>query len=119
ALLQRLTAVLTRYHLPTVYGGSVPALSNACLHDKKRAGSKIRLILVRQAGKAEIVPMEAQEFAALLADALPELLRGATPPLTQSGRSAPCLGLLSHVEKVGKDTPGTSWFLDLRRRGRK
>ena len=72
ALLQRLTAVLTRYHLPTVYGGSVPALSNACLHDKKRAGSKIRLILVRQAGKAEIVPMEAQEFAALLADALPE-----------------------------------------------
>lgn len=40
ALLQRLTAVLTRYHLPTVYGGSVPALSNACLHDKKRAGSK-------------------------------------------------------------------------------
>ena len=29
ALLQRLTAVLTRYHLPTVYGGSVPALSNA------------------------------------------------------------------------------------------
>ena len=72
ALLQRLTAVLTRYHLPTVYGGSVPALSNACLHDKKRAGSKIRLILVRQAGKAEIVPMGAQEFAALLADALPE-----------------------------------------------
>ena len=72
ALLQRLAAVLTRYHLPTVYGGSVPALSNACLHDKKRAGSKIRLILVRQAGKAEIVPMEAQEFAALLAEALPE-----------------------------------------------
>ena len=39
------------------------------------------------------------------------------PPLY--GRSAPCPGLLSRVEKVGKDTPGTSWSLDPRRRGRK
>ena len=37
------------------------------------------------------------------------------PPLY--GRSAPCPGLLSRVEKVGKDTPGTSWFLDLRHKG--
>ena len=59
-------------HAFSFYGGSVPELAGACLHDKKRAGSKIRLILVRQAGKAEIVPMDAQEFAALLADALPE-----------------------------------------------
>ena len=35
----------------------------------------------------------------------------------QSGRSAPRPGLLSRVEKVGKDTPGTSWFLDLRHKG--
>ena len=33
------------------------------------------------------------------------------------GRSAPRPGLLSRVEKVGKDTPGTSWFLDLRHKG--
>ena len=44
------------------------------------------------------------------------------PPLY--GRSAPCPGLLSRVEEsssinAAKDTPGTSWFLDLRRRGRK
>lgn len=37
ALLQRLTAVLTRYHLPTVYGGSVPALSNR-LPARQKAG---------------------------------------------------------------------------------
>ena len=35
----------------------------------------------------------------------------------QSGRSALHPGLLSRVEKVGKDTPGTSWFLDLRHKG--
>ena len=37
--------------------------------------------------------------------------------LPESGRSAPRPGLLSRVEKVGKDTPGTSWFLDLRHKG--
>ena len=52
--------------------------------------------------------------------------RGYAPPgashqtwllLPMSGRSAPRPGLLSRVEKVGKDTPGTSWSLDPRRRG--
>ena len=43
------------------------------------------------------------------------------PPLY--GRSAPYPGLLSRVEEsssinAAKDTPGTSWFLDLQRRGR-
>ena len=38
-------------------------------------------------------------------------------PAPTYGRSAPCPGLLSRVEKVGKDTPGTSWFLDLRHKG--
>ena len=52
----------------------------------------------------------------------PQLLlddaRGLCPLCTpQSGRSAPRPGLLSRVEKVGKDTPGTSWFLDLRHKG--
>ena len=37
------------------------------------------------------------------------------PPIC--GRSAPRPGLLSYEKKVGKDSPGTSWFLDLRRRG--
>ena len=35
----------------------------------------------------------------------------------QSGRSAPRPGLLSRVEKVGKDTPGTSWSLDPQHKG--
>lgn len=71
ALLHRLCAVLARYHLPTVYGGEVPELSQACLHDKKRAGNKIRLILVSHPGKAEIVPMDTDAFAALLKEELP------------------------------------------------
>ena len=48
-----------------------------------------------------------------------EFMRGwrpQRPPIC--GRSAPRPGLLSRVEKVGKDTPGTSWSLDPRRRGR-
>ena len=48
----------------------------------------------------------------------PGSLCGAGSPCAHLfGRSAPSPGLLSRVEKVGKDTPGTSWFLDLRRRG--
>ena len=34
-----------------------------------------------------------------------------------SGRSAPRPGLLSYEKKVGKDSPGTSWVLDLRHQG--
>ena len=39
------------------------------------------------------------------------------PTPSESGRSAPRPGLLSRVEKVGKDTPGTSWSLDPQHKG--
>src|SRR5699024_11108662 len=44
-------------------------------------------------------------------------MQGHSPCTHLFGRSAPSPGLLSRVEKVGKDTPGTSWFLDLRHKG--
>ena len=65
-LLPRLSAVLQKYHLPDRYCGSLCELAESCLVDKKRTGSKIRLILVSEIGKAEIVPVEVDRFTALL-----------------------------------------------------
>ncbi len=157
ALLQRLTAVLTRYHRPTVYGGSVPALSNACLHDKKRAGSKIRLILVRQArqggdcadGGAGVCRPAGGCAAGIVCEGASLPLRspfifyrrvggapgafceegcrlplrstkvGAVKPPHPQGEGAPPLQpRVTFLRKEShQDSPGTSWFLDLRRRG--
>ena len=48
--------------------------------------------------------------------ALPEV--GASGPHNpHGGRSAPRPGGLSDEKKVTKDSPGTSWFLDLRHKG--
>ena len=44
-------------------------------------------------------------------------LGGFAPTAPESGRSAPRPGLLSCEKKVGKDSPGTSWSLDLRHKG--
>lgn len=70
-LLNRLCAVLKRYHLPTAYDGKVSDLIDSCLHDKKRAGSIIRLIFVSNVGKADIVPMNTDDFAKLLSEDTP------------------------------------------------
>ena len=45
------------------------------------------------------------------------LFGGFAPTVPESGRSAPHPGLLSCEKKVGKDSPGTSWSLDLRHKG--
>ena len=45
------------------------------------------------------------------------ILQRHSPCAHLCGRSAPRPGLLSRVEKVGKDTPGTSWSLDPRHKG--
>lgn len=71
ALLQRLCAVLERYHLPTAYHGEPGDLAQSCLHDKKRAGNTIRLILVSEPGKADIIPVAADELSRMLQEGLP------------------------------------------------
>lgn len=71
ALLQRLCAVLERYHLPTAYHGEPGDLAQSCLHDKKRAGNTIRLILVSEPGKADLIPVAADELSRMLQEGLP------------------------------------------------
>jgi 3-dehydroquinate synthase len=71
ALLQRLCAVLKRYHLPTAYHGEPGDLAQSCLHDKKRAGNTIRLILVSEPGKADLIPVAADELSRMLQEGLP------------------------------------------------
>ena len=65
-LTRRLEACLKLYNLPTQYGGSVADLGEAVLRDKKRAGSSIRLIFVKEIGSAEIVPLDVEQFLHLL-----------------------------------------------------
>ena len=65
-LTQRMEKCIASYGLPTHYEGSVADLGEAVLHDKKRAGSNIRLIFVKTPGKAEIVPLPVEQFIALL-----------------------------------------------------
>ena len=71
ALLHRLCSVLERYHLPCHYDGALSELAESCLHDKKRSGSTIRLILVSTAGKADILPMDTAELETILKGELP------------------------------------------------
>lgn len=71
ALLERLCRILKQYHLPCEYNGNLAELAESCMHDKKRSGNTIRLILVSTAGKAEIVPMETQKLVNLLKEELP------------------------------------------------
>ena len=70
-LLERLCCILKQYHLPCEYNGNLEELAESCMHDKKRSGNTIRLILVSTAGKAEIVPMETQKLVNLLKEELP------------------------------------------------
>ena len=71
ALLERLCRILKQYHLPCEYNGNLAELAESCMHDKKRSGNTIRLILVSTAGKAELVPMETQKLVNLLKEELP------------------------------------------------
>ena len=66
ALTQRLEACIRSYGLPTHYEGSVAELGEAVLHDKKRSGSSIRLIFVKEPGSAEIISLDVNQFLQLL-----------------------------------------------------
>ena len=65
-LTQRLEACIRSYGLPTHYEGSVAELGEAVLHDKKRSGSSIRLIFVKEPGSAEIISLDVNQFLQLL-----------------------------------------------------
>lgn len=66
ALTQRLEVCIRSYGLPTHYEGSVAELGEAVLHDKKRSGSSIRLIFVKEPGSAEIISLDVNQFLQLL-----------------------------------------------------
>lgn len=65
-LLNRLCVLLEKYHLPQEYHGDPSDLISACLNDKKRAGDKIRLILVSKPGNPQILPMPVEQFSSLV-----------------------------------------------------
>jgi len=65
-LTARLEQCIASYGLPVDYNGSLPKLAEAILHDKKRAGSIIRLIVVKEIGQAEICPLDVDDFIKLL-----------------------------------------------------
>ena len=61
-LTQRMERCIASYGLPTHYNGSVSELGESVLHDKKRSGSVIRLIVVKNIGEAEIRPLDVDKF---------------------------------------------------------
>ncbi len=65
-LTQRIVNCVEAYGLPAHYTGSVAELAEAVLHDKKRSGDNIRLIFVKEIGKAEIIPVPITEFVRIL-----------------------------------------------------
>lgn len=71
SLLRRLSSILQKYHLPTVYDGSLAELAQVCLLDKKRAGKQIRLIFVSTPGQAQIVPVDTDILTTMLKGELP------------------------------------------------
>ena len=62
----RIEKCIASYGLPTRYEGSVAELTEAVLHDKKRAGNSIRLIFVKTIGSAEICPIDVEKFVSYL-----------------------------------------------------
>ena len=61
-----LADILQANGLPTVLTHDREAVFNALLSDKKKFGSTVNFILVRDLGKAEIVPVEAERLHELL-----------------------------------------------------
>lgn len=65
-LVPGLTALLTRLGLPTELPYDREAVFSALLSDKKKFGGTVNFILVREPGKAEIVPIAADTLHALI-----------------------------------------------------
>ncbi|MEW5736481.1 MAG: 3-dehydroquinate synthase [Thermodesulfobacteriota bacterium] len=60
---ERLIALLRRYRLPVEISGYDPSeLADALFRDKKRAGDAVRFVLLKEIGKAEVVPISLAEL---------------------------------------------------------
>ncbi len=68
--LDLLDALLERYHLPTRCPYPAEVLYRAALSDKKRAGSKITLVLPTETGKSELLSMAVEEVLPFVKDCL-------------------------------------------------
>ncbi len=65
-----LDSLLERYHLPTRCPYPAEVLYQAALSDKKRAGSKITLVLPTATGKSELFPMAVEDVLDFIKDCL-------------------------------------------------
>lgn len=67
SVLPHMTQLLTRYGLPTACPYGAGELAAVALHDKKRAGAKITLVLPQSVGKSVLSPLPIDEIEAFFA----------------------------------------------------
>jgi len=65
-----LDGLLARFHLPTACPYEAEALYKAALSDKKRAGSRITLVLPTATGRSELFPMPMEDVLPFIRDCL-------------------------------------------------
>ncbi|MBQ8731953.1 MAG: 3-dehydroquinate synthase [Oscillospiraceae bacterium] len=67
---KRLTDLLESYRLPVTCPFSAEELIRSALHDKKREGDRIDLVIPREIGNCEIYPIPVSEMAVVLKEGL-------------------------------------------------
>ena len=65
-VLKRILSVLTRFYLPIATNYTAAQLASVALSDKKRSGSRLTLIVPREIGKCDLVPIPVEELEALI-----------------------------------------------------
>jgi len=71
-VLEDLTEALEKYGLPTRCGFSAGELAGAALHDKKRMGGTISLVIPKSVGHAELYELPVEKLEAFIAAGLEE-----------------------------------------------
>ena len=64
---KRISDCCRRYGLPVSTDAPLATLCETCMQDKKRAGSKISLVILEKIGKAALYPVEAEKLHSFLA----------------------------------------------------
>ena len=64
---KRIADCCQRYGLPVSTDAPLAVLCETCMHDKKRTGSKISLVVLERIGKATLYPVEANQLSSFLA----------------------------------------------------
>ena len=70
AVRERLIPLLKKWGLPSVYGGDLSAVVEACRHDKKVDGDAITVILVSKVGSFEMRSLSFVEYEALIQEVM-------------------------------------------------